>query len=191
MTPWIGCASTSGCGQRASQRRGAPRPTSSSRVTSKWTANGSSRREAAGYETGRTHVASGNVILEGPAGRASLATALESLVVESFGVTTSVILRKPRELAATVAAHPFDDATETHVAFLTTRPAKAAAARLQAVDPGADLAVLSGAEVYLRLPRGVHGSRLSIARIETLLGVPATLWNWRTVVALAELASGA
>ena len=88
-------------------------------------------------------------------------------------------------------AHPFDDASETHVAFLATRPAKAAAARLQAVDPGADLAVLSGAEVYLRLPRGVHGSRLSIARIETLLGVPATLRNWRTVVALAELASGA
>ena len=147
--------------------------------------------EAAGYESVRTYVASGNVILEGPAGRASLAAALESLVAESFGVTTTVILRKPRELAATVAAHPFDDASETHVAFLATRPAKAAAARLQAVDPGADLAVLSGAEVYLRLPRGVHGSRLSIARIETLLGVPATLRNWRTVVALAELASGA
>jgi uncharacterized protein (DUF1697 family) len=106
-------------------------------------------------------------------------------------VTTTVMLRKPRELAAVVEALPFDDASETHVAFLAKRPSKAAAARLEAVDPDADLAVLAGAEVYLRLPRGVHGSRLSIARIEKLLGVPATLRNWRTVAALAELAAEA
>jgi uncharacterized protein (DUF1697 family) len=99
-----------------------------------------------------------------------------------------VILRKPRELAAAVEAHPFDDTSETHVAFLAARPAKAAAARLEDVDPGA---VLAGTELYLRLPRGVHGSRLSNARIESLLGVAATLRNWRTVVALAELAAEA
>jgi uncharacterized protein (DUF1697 family) len=51
--------------------------------------------------------------------------------------------------------------------------------------------VLAGAEAYLRLPRGVHGSRLSAVRVESLLGVPGTLRNWRTVVALAELAAGA
>ena len=51
--------------------------------------------------------------------------------------------------------------------------------------------MLLGAELYLRLPRGVQGSRLSNARIESLLGVPATLRNWRTVVALAELAAEA
>jgi len=107
-------------------------------------------------------------------------------------VTTTVILRKPRELAAVVAAHPFGaDVSETHVAFLTTRPTKTAAGRLEEADPGSDLAVLAGAEVYLRLPRGVHGSRLSVARIEKLLGVPATLRNWRTVATLAELAAEA
>jgi uncharacterized protein (DUF1697 family) len=37
----------------------------------------------------------------------------------------------------------------------------------------------------------VHGSRLSVARIEKLLGVPATLRNWRTVATLAELAAEA
>jgi len=148
--------------------------------------------EEAGYGNVRTYIASGNVLLDGPRGAAALAAALERVVVDAFGVTTTVMLRKPRELAAAVEAHPFGaDTSETHVAFLAKRPAKAAAARLEAVDPGADLAVLSGAEVYLRLPRGVHGSPLSIARIEKLLGVPATLRNWRTVVALAELAAGA
>ena len=144
--------------------------------------------EDAGYGEVRTYIASGNVLLDGPAGKKKLASELECLVLNSFGVTTAVILRKPRELAAAVEAHPFDDTSETHVAFLAARPAKAAAARLEDVDPGA---VLAGTELYLRLPRGVHGSRLSNARIESLLGVAATLRNWRTVVALAELAAEA
>jgi len=147
--------------------------------------------EAAGYEGVRTYIASGNVILEAPAGRAALAEDLERLIADSFGVATTAILRKPRDLAVAVAAHPFDDESDTHVAFLAARPSRAAAARLEGVDSGADRAVLAGADVYLRLPRGVQGSRLSAARLESLLGVPATMRNWRTVAALAELAARA
>jgi uncharacterized protein (DUF1697 family) len=142
------------------------------------------RLEDAGHENVRTFIASGNVLLDTPLGAAKLAPALERLVADSFGVTTTVILRKPRELVATVAAHPFGaDTSQTHVAFLASRPAKAAASRLDA-----ERAVLSGAEVYLRV---AEGSRLSIARLESLLGVPATVRNFRTVVALAELAAEA
>jgi uncharacterized protein (DUF1697 family) len=146
------------------------------------------RLEAAGYEGVRTYIASGNVLLEGPPGRAALGMALERLVADSFGVATTAILRKPRELAATLAAHPFGaDTSETYVAVLAERPVKTAAARLE--ETGGGRVVLAGAEVYLRLPRGVHSSGLSVARVESLLGVPATLRNWRTVVALAELAA--
>jgi uncharacterized protein (DUF1697 family) len=144
--------------------------------------------EDAGYGDVRTYIASGNVLLDGPAGRKALGSELERLVLDAFGVTTAVILRKPKELAATVEAHPFERTSDTHVAFLARRPAKAVVAELAAVDPGA---VVVGAELYLRLPRGVHGSRLSNARIESLLGVPATLRNWRTVVALSRLAAEA
>lgn len=141
-----------------------------------------------GYGGVRTYIASGNVLLDGPRARTRLAAELERIVADAFGVQTAAVLRTPRELAATVAAHPFGAKTsETHVAFLSARPGKAAAARLGEGDD----AVLEGAELYLRLPRGVHGSGLSVARIESLLGVPATLRNWRTVVALAELAAEA
>ena len=143
--------------------------------------------EAEGYGSVRTYIASGNVLFDGPSGRKALSADLERLVRDAFGVTTAVILRKPRELASAVEAHPFDHTSETHIAFLAARPVKAAAARLEALDPGA---VLVGAELYLHLPRGVQGSGLSNTRIESLLGVPATLRNWRTVVALAELAAG-
>ena len=147
--------------------------------------------EDAGYGNVRTYIASGNVLLDGPAGRAALGSALERLVADAFGVTTTVMVRKPRDLGAIVAAHPFGSKTsETHVAFLMKTPAKSAAARLEEAA-GAERVVLAGAEVYLRLQRGVHGSRLSAAQVESLLGVPATLRNWRTVVALAELAAQA
>jgi uncharacterized protein (DUF1697 family) len=144
--------------------------------------------EEAGYEGVRTFIASGNVLVDAPPGARRLAAELEGLVADSFGVRTTAILRKPRELAGAVAAHPFGaDTSETHVAFLAARPTKAAAARF-AAKPEADRAVLIGAEVYLRLSQG---SRLSIARVESLLGVRATIRNWRTVAALAELAAEA
>lgn len=142
--------------------------------------------EDAGYGDVRTYIASGNVLFDAPAGKKKLASDLERLIADAFGVTTAVILRKPRELAATVDAHPFKRTSDTHVAFLAERPAKSGAAKLEAFDADA---VLVGADLYLQLPRGVHGSRLSNARIESLLGVAATLRNWRTVVALAELAA--
>jgi uncharacterized protein (DUF1697 family) len=142
----------------------------------------------AGYGNVRTYIASGNVLLDGPRSRPQTAGELERLVAKGFGVETTAILRTPQQLAATVAKHPFGIVADTYVAFLAGRPEKGAAARLEAVDSNA---VLAGVDLYLRLPRGVQGSRLSNARIESLLGVPATLRNWRTVVALVELAAEA
>jgi uncharacterized protein (DUF1697 family) len=149
------------------------------------------RLAGAGYAGVRTYIASGNVILDGPRGKAGLASALEQLIADSFGVTTTAILRTPRELAATLEAHPFGaDTSETHVAFLAGRPSKTAAARLEEATRG-ERAVLRRTDVYLRLPQGVYGAGLSAARVESLLGVQATMRNWRTLAALAELAAEA
>jgi uncharacterized protein (DUF1697 family) len=144
--------------------------------------------EDAGYGNVRTYIASGNILFDGPRAKARTAGELERLVARAFGVETTAFLRTPQQLAATVEKHPFDGVADTYVAFLAERPTKAAVAKLEAVDSDA---VLAGADLYLRLPRGVQGSRLSNARIESLLGVPATLRNWRTVVALVELATEA
>ena len=94
------------------------------------------RLEAAGYGDVRTYVASGNVLLDGPRSAATLSAELESLIADAFGVAATVMLRKPRELAALVAAHPYGaDTSETHIAFLAARPAKPAAARLEVPAP--------------------------------------------------------
>jgi uncharacterized protein (DUF1697 family) len=148
--------------------------------------------EAAGYGSVRTYIASGNVIFDAPGGRAAVARRLERRIADEFGVDTTVILRKPEELAAVVEGHPFGaDTSHAHVVFLARKPGAAAAKRLAATDHSPDRAVLVGMDVYLHYPVGVQGSRLSAARLERLLDVRATHRNWRTVAKLAELATEA
>ena len=150
------------------------------------------RLEAAGFEGVRTYIASGNVIFDGPGGRAAVAHRLEQRIADEFGVDTTAIVRRPEELAAVVEGHPFGaDTALSHVVFLARKPGAEAAKRLAAADHSPDQAVLVGMDVYLRYPAGVQGSRLSAARLERLLEVRATHRNWRTVAKLAELAAEA
>jgi uncharacterized protein (DUF1697 family) len=148
--------------------------------------------EDTGHEEVRTYIASGNVLFDGPRGRAAVAAELERLIADSFGVDTTAIMRTPAELASVVAGHPFGaDTSHSHVAFLVCQPKRAAAKRLAEAEHSPDRAVLSGTEVYLRYPAGVQGSQLSAAQLERLLDVRATHRNWRTVAKLAELAADA
>ena len=148
--------------------------------------------EEADYGDVRTYIASGNVLLDGPRGRAAVARKLERVIADEFDVETTAIVRTPKELSAIVAGHPFGrDTSRSHVVFLADHPAAKAVRRLAAADHSPDRAVLTGADVYLHYPGGVQGSRLSAARLERLLDVPGTHRNWRTVAALADLAAEA
>ena len=146
----------------------------------------------AGYGDVRTYIASGNVLLDGPRKRSTVAGELERLIADAFQVETTAVMRTPKELASVVAGHPFGvDTTQSHVVFLSDKPDFRAVRELDAADHSPDRALLVGADVYLRYPAGVQGSRLSAARLERLLGMPGTHRNWRTVAALAELAAEA
>jgi uncharacterized protein (DUF1697 family) len=147
--------------------------------------------ERSGFGDVRTYIQSGNVLFASRDGdRETLARRLEEEIARSFGVATIAILRTFGELQAIVAAHPFGaDTSHTHVSFLASRPDADGLARLAGFDIGADRLELDGNEAYLHYPQGVQGSRLTAARLEQLLGVPGTARNWRTVTALARLAS--
>jgi len=146
----------------------------------------------AGYGDVRTYIASGNVLLDGPRGRSTVAGELERLIADEFKVNTTAVMRTPKELTAVVAGHPFGaDTSHSHVVFLADKPASTAAKQLAAADHSPDRALLVGTDVYLQYPAGVQGSRLSAARLEKLLGLSGTHRNWRTVAKLAELAADA
>lgn len=150
------------------------------------------RLEEAGYKGVRTYIASGNVLLDRPGSKAAVAAELEGLIADAFGVATTAIVRRPAELATLVEGHPFGrDTSHSHVVFLAERPTAQAVETLAAADHAPDRAVVDGANVYVRYGGGVQGARLSAARLERLLGVAGTHRNWRTVAALARLATEA
>ena len=147
--------------------------------------------EEQGCESVRTYIQSGNAVFtSGVAGRAALSRRLERAIEDAFGIATPVVLRSFRELAGIVASHPFGaDTSSTQVAFLARKPPAAGVRRLRERDIAPDRVEVAGSDVYLHLPNGVQGSRLSGAQLERQLGVAATVRNWRTVARLAEMAS--
>ena len=143
--------------------------------------------EEKGYESVRTYIQSGNVLFEhdGP-DRARL----EAAVAQAFGVQSTIVLRSARQIRSLARRHPFGaDTSSSHVAFLAEKPKASALRALCEFDSGTDRYELVGPDVALQYPSGVQGAQLTAARLEKLLGVPATGRNWRTVAKLAELAA--
>jgi uncharacterized protein (DUF1697 family) len=146
---------------------------------------------AAGFGDVRTYIASGNVLLTAESGDAGLVgRQVETTIGDAFGVTTTAIMRTFADLSAVADAHPFGaDTSGSHVTFLADEPGDDALARLAALDVSPDELHVSGRDVFMRLPNGFAGSRVSASVLERHLGVPGTSRNWRTVARLAELCS--
>ena len=145
--------------------------------------------EGLGAKDVRTYVQSGNVVFRHAGGAAKLESELERTITSELGLEITVVVRSAAQLAKVVQAHPFDPAG-LYVSFLAATPKRAAVRELVEADHGTDRIAVKGKEVYLHLPGGYGRSRLNNAFLERKLGVRATLRNWRTVTALAELARG-
>jgi len=141
--------------------------------------------EDAGCASVRTYIQSGNVLFEHK--RPERAD-LERAVAEAFGIDTAIALRFAKEIQAIASARPFGDETpDAYVMFLADKPPRARLKELSRLDVADDLIERVGADLAVRYPSGFHRARLTVARVESILGVPATLRNWRTVARLAEL----
>jgi uncharacterized protein (DUF1697 family) len=151
--------------------------------------------EAAGAEAARTFIQSGNVLFEAPAARApGVAEAARRTLASRHGLEVPVVLRSAAELSAVVEGNPFlgpgVDPDLLHVAFLAQRPPAAAAAALDPLRSPPDRLELRGRDLFLHLPNGVARTRITNAWLDRTLGTTSTVRNWRTVLALLELATG-
>jgi uncharacterized protein (DUF1697 family) len=142
--------------------------------------------EQAGCRSVRTYIQSGNVLFEH---EAPDRVALEAAVADAFGLQTTIVLRTADELQSLAAGHPFGaDTSKSAVAFLAEEPERARLHELLQLDVTPDRAEPVGSDLALWYPNRFQGARLTAARIEKVLGVAATLRNWRTVSRLAKLA---
>lgn len=146
---------------------------------------------ARGHGCVRTHLRSGNVILDSRMTEKELAADLAAAVEAEFGFAVPIVVRTGTELAAVVSGDPFATvATEPArylVTFLTDPPSPARIDALPPADRGAYL--VRGRELYLWLADGVQDTPLASWKWGELLGTPGTARNWNTVAKLAELAA--
>jgi uncharacterized protein (DUF1697 family) len=143
-----------------------------------------------GHRNVRTHLRSGNVVLDSPLGEADLVADLEKAIEKEFGFAVPVVVRTGAEIAAVIAGDPFatvaTDPARYLVTFMAEPPDPAGVDALPSADSGDYL--VRGRELYLWLPDGIQNTPLASWKWDRLLGRPGTARNWNTVVRLAELA---
>jgi uncharacterized protein (DUF1697 family) len=149
---------------------------------------------SAGFGDVRTYLQSGNVCCTATGTAATVADAVSALLRSELGLAVPVVARTAGEWASVVAANPLvdrtDDPTKLHATFLdgVPDPGKAAGLSEAAAAFAPEELALSGAEVYLFTPAGYGNAKLQNDLLERRLGRTATTRNWRTVLALADLA---
>ena len=145
-----------------------------------------------GHDNVRTHLRSGNVVLDSGLSEGALATDVTAAIEQEFGFDVPVVVRTGAQMAAVVAGDPFatvaTDPARYLVTFLPSPPAPDRVDALPPVEGGGEYLV-RGRELYLWLPDGIAGTPLASWKWDRLLGVPGTARNWNTVRRLAELAS--
>ena len=147
-----------------------------------------------GYAGAQTYIQSGNVVFAAPGkdGR-KIAAAIEAAIAKTFGYEAAVIVRSSEDWRALLKANPYakrklQEGERLFITFLEEAPAKAAAAKLEAIEDPKDEVKVRGCEAFL-LVRGSYGeSNLSNAFVEKRLGVRATTRNMPTALKLLEMA---
>jgi uncharacterized protein (DUF1697 family) len=144
---------------------------------------------AAGCRDVRSYIQSGNVIFQADLEVvASLPDVITAAIAEKYGYQVPVVLRTAVQLGDVIRQNPFvaqgADEETLHVLFLADRPSVARVESLDLDRSPPDAFVVSGQEVYLRLPNGAGRTKLTNSYFDAKLATVSTGRNWRTVTAL-------
>jgi uncharacterized protein (DUF1697 family) len=150
-----------------------------------------------GYTDVATYLQSGNAVCNAEGSPGEVAAQLAAGLEAGLSLSVPVVARTAEQWAALITANPLvhldDDPKRLHVTFLDGPPD---AHRLTALtDEAGALAPerieVVGADAFLHTPGGFGVTRFTPSFLERRLGRVATTRNWRTVLALAELARSA
>jgi uncharacterized protein (DUF1697 family) len=145
-----------------------------------------------GYTDVATYVQSGNLIVTATTTKpAEVERAVSAAIRDDLGVDVAVIARTRKELAAVIAANPFegiaDDPKRLLVNFLTAQPAADAVKALDRKEFLPERYEFGDRCMYQWFPDGVGRSKLATAPWDRRLGVQGTGRNWRTVLTLVDM----
>lgn len=145
----------------------------------------------AGFGEPRSHLQSGNLVLESELGAEEVSASVGDAIEDEHGFRPEVLALSVDELSEALAANPYagEDPRRVQLFFLAESAADADLEPLEALRAQSEAFVLGEGVFYLHAPDGIGRSKLA-ARCERLLGVAATARNLRTASALLELAQG-
>jgi uncharacterized protein (DUF1697 family) len=140
--------------------------------------------EAAGFETVKTYIASGNVVFTSSLTEAKVKAALEAKLADYAGKPVGVVVRTADEMAAVLKHNAFPKAAPnlTVAVFLDTAPP--ADALKHAVGQNDEECALGAREIYVHYPSGQADTKLRIPAAKT-----GTARNMNTVAKLTEMAA--
>jgi uncharacterized protein (DUF1697 family) len=147
--------------------------------------------ESLGHTDVETYLQSGNVVFT-PHGSGDLGGGISAALRDAVGLDAAVLTRTGAEMAAIVAANPYDrdDPTKVVVTFLAAAGDADPARSLDLAAFAPEGLTIHGTELYLDLPDGQARSALVTALgKQKVFGAVATTRNWRTVLALAEMSA--
>ncbi len=147
---------------------------------------------ALGCEVVATYIQSGNVVFRHEQDDAiALSGTIAEAIESQFGFRPQVLLLTRDQLATYANHNPFSEGElepkTLHLWFLSAEPERANIDGINKLKSASESFKLADHVFYLHAPDGIGRSKLA-AKIEKLLGVPATARNWRTVTKVLELA---
>lgn len=148
---------------------------------------------AAGQTGVRTHLQSGNLVVDADEGHESLARRISDVIEEAFGLTIRVVVRDRDEMRSILASNPYAEAadrdpTRVHVVFLGPEVPAGSWPDLDPTSFGPEGFQRGPGVLYLHLPHGMARARLPGELEKAARGVVTTTTrNWRTVEAVGAM----
>jgi uncharacterized protein (DUF1697 family) len=140
--------------------------------------------EDLGFQSVRTWIASGNVVLQSRKSESAVKATLESALSKRMGRPVGVLVRTAPEIAAVLAANPFpaNHNSKVMAIFLDAPPAADALTTLK--NHTKEELRLGLREIYVYYPDGQGQSRLIIPALKH-----GTARNMNTIAKLAQMAA--
>lgn len=144
-----------------------------------------------GFQSVRTYIQSGNVVLDSPGGdRDSVASSIRDAIEERFGFAPHTFVLDVDAFDAAIAANPFsqgdEDPKAVHFFFLAKPDPTADLDGLRELATQGEEFVLTDAVFYLHTPNGFGRSKL-VERLHRFIGAETTARNFRSVTAIRAL----
>jgi uncharacterized protein (DUF1697 family) len=140
-----------------------------------------------------TFIASGNVLFESGKSPEHLEATIEKTLRGELGYEVTTMVRTLEEVGAVVSHATKQGIAPVagvmlYIGFLKSAPGAIAARAVAALSNDVDTLTVHRRELYWQCRKGFSESTVTGARLEKLLGVPATVRNFTTVQKLAARA---